>query len=207
MKKNNWMGFTLQFFVISGLPLTVLLLVVAFGSQMLHHEAMRNLVGDRDLRTVQAVSGSIEQEMSLMENTIRILSRSMDKKNDFSSLIITPEEITATFAGGIVTYSADSNLNRSHSNKINWQDLPSQIPDTFIAILEDKSQPAFSPLIIPAGNSDPYLFVGILTDQKKMLVGAFSPNQLIENAIGSLVSAEEEYLGGGCAFKVKVGSI
>jgi len=45
MKKSNWRGFTLQLFLITILPLTVLLLVVAFGSQTLHHEAMRSLVG------------------------------------------------------------------------------------------------------------------------------------------------------------------
>ena len=60
LKKSNWKGFTLQLFLITILPLTALLLIVAFGSQTLHHEAMRSLVGDRDLRTVRATSSSLD---------------------------------------------------------------------------------------------------------------------------------------------------
>src|SRR5450759_1338921 len=104
MKKSNWRGFTLQLFFITILPLTTLLLVVAFGSQTLHHEAMRSLVGDRDLRTVRAASSSREREISHLASTIQILSRSLNGKSDFSTLILHPEEISAAFDGGIGLY-------------------------------------------------------------------------------------------------------
>jgi hypothetical protein len=93
LKKSNWRGFTLQLFLITVLPLTALLLVVAFGSQTLHHEAMRGLVGDRDLRTVRAASSSLDREISHLSSTIQILSRSLGNIADFSSLILSPEEI------------------------------------------------------------------------------------------------------------------
>jgi signal transduction histidine kinase len=189
VKKSNWRGFTLQLFLITILPLTALLLVVAFGSQTLHHEAMRGLVGDRDLRTVRAASGSLEREISHVSSTIQILSRSLDSKSDFSSLILRPEEISSTFDGGIALFSIDGFLIRSSTTQMGWQAIPTQIPDTFKTIQENKSQPTFSTLIAPAASSHSYIFIGVLTDQQEVLVGAFSPERLIKDAIGSLVSS------------------
>ena len=189
MKKSKWRGFTLQLFLITVLPLTALLLVVAFGSQRLHHEAMRSLVGDRDLRTVRAASSSLEREISHLASTIQILSRSLSDKSDLSSLILRPEEISSTFDGGIALYSIDGRLIRSSTTLIDWQTIPAQIPDTFKTALENNPQPTFSTLISQAGNSNSYIFIAALTDQKEVLVGAFSPDRMIQNAIGSLVSS------------------
>ena len=58
----RWRGFTLQLFLFTVLPLTLLLLVIAFGSSALHHESMRSLVGDRDLRAVRAAANSLRLE-------------------------------------------------------------------------------------------------------------------------------------------------
>ena len=75
---SRWRGFSLQLFFIIVLPLTVLLLVVAFGSQMLHHEAMRSLVGDRDLKAVRAAAASLESELAHRASTIQIEARSLN---------------------------------------------------------------------------------------------------------------------------------
>ena len=176
-------------FLIIVLPLTVLLLVFAFGSQTLHHEAMRSLVGDRDLRTVRATSSSLGREISHLVSTIQIISRSLDGKSDFSSLILSPEEISSTFDGGIALFSTDGHLVRSSTNLMDWQTIPAQIPDTFNTAPENYTKPIFSTLISPAGNSHSYIFIGVLTDQKEVLVGAFSPDLLIKNAVGDLISS------------------
>jgi len=92
-------GFTLQLFLFIVIPLTILVLGVAFGSQTLHHDAMRSLVGDRDLRTVRAAANSLERDVSHVSETIQILARSLDGNSDFNSLILTPAEISSTFDG------------------------------------------------------------------------------------------------------------
>ncbi|KAF0112006.1 MAG: Multi-sensor signal transduction histidine kinase [Chloroflexi bacterium] len=188
-KKSNWRGFTLQLFLIIVLPLTGLLLAVAFGSQTLHHDAMRSLVGDRDLRTVRAASSSLEREISHMTSMIQILSRNLSGKSDFTSLLLSKEEISSIFDGGIALYHTDGSLIHSSTTQIDWQTIPTQISDTFNKTLENISHPTFSPLISPPGNPHSYIFIGILTDQHKVLVGAFSPDRFIENAIGSLASS------------------
>jgi hypothetical protein len=98
-----------------------LLLVVAFGSQSLHHDAMRSLVGDRDLRTVRTASISLEREIAHLTSTIQILSRSLNGKPDFSSLILDPEEISTVFDGGIALFSYDGQLILSTTSIIDWQ--------------------------------------------------------------------------------------
>ena len=163
--------------------------MVAFGSQTLHHEAMRSLVGDRDLRTVRAASSSIEREITHLASTIQILSRSLDGKSYFTSLILRPDEISAAFDGGIALYSLDGRLIRSSTTQLGWQAIPSQIPDTFKTTAGNNTGPTFSTMISPAGISNAYIFISVLTDQQEVLVGAFSADRLIENAVGSLISS------------------
>ena len=178
-------GFTLQLFLFIVLPLTVLVLVVAFGSQSLHHEAMRSLVGDRDLKTVQASASSLEREISHVGSTIQILSRNLEGKTDFNSLILTPDEIATTFDGGLALFANDGSLIRSSSSKVDWISLPKQIPASFEPG-EKVDAPKFSTLINSGVDSNAYIFVSIITARKEILVGAFSPGRMIEESIGSL---------------------
>lgn len=178
-------GFTLQLFLFIVLPLTVLVLVVAFGSQSLHHEAMRSLVGDRDLKTVQAAASTLEREISHVGSTIQILSRNLEGKTDFNSLILTPDEIATTFDGGLALFTSDGSLIRSSSSKVDWMNLPKQIPASFESG-EKADPPKFSTLINSGVDSSAYIFVTIITTQNEILVGAFSPGRMIEVSIGSL---------------------
>jgi signal transduction histidine kinase len=191
VKRSNWRGFTLQLFLITVLPLTVLLLAVAFGSQALHHQAMRSLVGDRDLQTVRAASSSLERELSHLTSMIQILSRDLVDKNDFSSLILSPEEISSIFDGGLALFSTDGYLIRSSSTLMYWKVLPSQLPDFFQALKENNSQPVFSSLVASSGASSSYILIGTYTNQQEFLVGAFTPSRLIDDAISDLAGSSQ----------------
>src|SRR3990170_5038455 len=56
-------GLTVQLLAITILPLTLLLLLIAFGSVALHQQDMRALVGERDERAVQASAAALESEL------------------------------------------------------------------------------------------------------------------------------------------------
>ncbi len=198
VEKPNWRGstsgfrgVTLQLFLIIILPVTALLLIVAFGSQSLHLEAMRSLVGDRDLRTVRASSNSLDREISHVESTIQILSRSLSDQEDFSKLILNPAEIASIFDGGIAVYSANATLIHSSSDQIDWQSIPAQIPALFKAAVENQAPANFSPLVLPAGSQQSYVFVATQTNQQAILIAAFSPARLIQGAVGDLTSTGE----------------
>ncbi|HSN94635.1 MAG TPA: histidine kinase, partial [Anaerolineaceae bacterium] len=181
-------GFTLQLFFLIVIPLTILVLGVAFGSQTLHHDAMRSLVGDRNLRTVRAAANTLEKDLSQVSDTIQILSRGLDGKNDFNSLVLTPSEISATFEGGLALFSANGRLIQSSSSSIDWKNIPIQIPDDF-GTAAGPQTPVFSPLIAVSADSDSYVLVSTVTKQSEILVGAFLPAQIIEKSIANLVGA------------------
>ena len=181
-------GFTLQLFLFIVIPLTILVLGVAFGSQTLHHDAMRSLVGDRDLRTVRAAANSLERDVSHVSDTIQILARSLDGKSDFNALILTPAEISSMFNGGIALFTANGSLIRASSSKIDWKNLPNQIPASFETASRPKT-PIFSSLIASGADSNSYIFISTITTQNAILVGAFLPGQMIEKAIENLVGS------------------
>ncbi|MGA9398437.1 MAG: cache and HAMP domain-containing protein, partial [Anaerolineaceae bacterium] len=164
-------------------------MAVAFGSQALHHQAMRSLVGDRDLQTVRAASNSLERELSHLTSTIQILSRDLVDKNDFSSLILNPEEISSIFDGGMALFSTDGYLIRSSATFLDWKVLPSQIPVFLQAVKENNSQPLFSSLVVSPGASGSNILIGTYTSQQELLVGAFTPSHLIEKVLGNLIDS------------------
>ena len=58
-----WRGLTVQLLAITILPLTLLLLLIAFGSVSLHEQDMRALVGERDARAVQSTAAALASEL------------------------------------------------------------------------------------------------------------------------------------------------
>lgn len=180
---------TLQLFVVITFPVAALLLLVAFGSQSLHRQAMRNLVGDRDLRTVQVAAASIDQQIFELTSTLQVLSRDLKTNTDFSDLILTTAEITAIFDGGLALFTREGKYIRSVGAAFNWE-TPSPEIKLFLKSLNDSTSPfLFSNQSASGNDSNPYILVGKMTDTGDMLAGAFSPNQLIQNAIGSLADS------------------
>jgi signal transduction histidine kinase len=188
-RKINWRGFSLQLFLITVLPLTVLLLAVAFGSQMLHHDAMRSLVGDRDLRAVRAAAGNLESELTHRASTIEVEARSLSGKSDLSNLILRPAEVASEFDGGLAIFTVDGALIDVTQPGMSAQILSSQLPGYLAAVQQGQGQPVFSPPFALPDDSRSWVAVGALAAPDHILVGAFSPASLIQNAISSLVSA------------------
>src|SRR4030042_1253004 len=51
------LGLVLQLFAIILLPLSLLLVIITFGSLSIHQKAMRTLVGERDARAARTAAG------------------------------------------------------------------------------------------------------------------------------------------------------
>ena len=185
----NWWGFTSQLFLVIVLPLTVLILVVAFGSQSLHHDAMRSLVGDRDLRAVRAAANSLELEIMHLSSTIQMIGREAGSRTDFSDLSSTKEELAASFEGGIGLFSADGRLISTTHPAEFWNDLKNNSPGYFDSVLKSQNTPVFSfPLRLPNENKA-YILVGTVTGNQNILVGAFTPASLVQNTLSGFVSS------------------
>ena len=71
----SWRSLTWQLIFVTILPLTGLVLVIAFGSLTVHQKAMRTLVGERDERAVRTAAAALEEQLSHREIAIRALSQ------------------------------------------------------------------------------------------------------------------------------------
>ena len=66
----RWRGLPIQLFVLTILPLTLLLLVIAFGSLFLHQRSMRQMVGERDERATRAAASAISEQLKHREDKL-----------------------------------------------------------------------------------------------------------------------------------------
>jgi signal transduction histidine kinase len=183
----NWWGFTWQLFLVTVLPLTVLVLLVAFGSQSLHHDAMRSLVGDRDLRTVRAAADSLEQEIMHRVSTIQILARESVSQTGFQGLTLSNAEIGVSFDGGIALFSPNRELLQTSHPAGFWSSINPLLPGYFDTLAGSNPSPVFSaPLTFPNDNKT-YIFVGTQTSDRRFLLGAFSPSFLVQDTLNVFV--------------------
>ncbi len=60
---NRLRAFPAQLFLLTVLPLTLLLMVIAFGGLTLHQRAMRQMVAERDERATRAAAAAIEEQV------------------------------------------------------------------------------------------------------------------------------------------------
>ncbi len=186
----RWRGFSLQLFLVTVLPLTVLLLVVAFGSQALHMDAMRSLVGDRDLKAVRAAANSLDQEIADRALTIQILARGLDGSSDLSRLLLGAQEIPTSFDGGVALFSPQGELISATKAAQYWPGFQYSLPGYFASVSQAAGRPVFShPVAINPNQT--LTLVSVATSNGDVLAGAFSPAALIQGTLASTISADQ----------------
>lgn len=189
-KKIKKRGFSFQsFLLLIIIPLTLLTLIVSFGSQTLHYEAMRSLVGDRDLIAVRAASSSIERELTHRSSTIMMVARGLRANFDLSNLIIKSDELMTTFDGGIAIFNPNGRLISSTNPADYWADMYIASPIYFDSINKSSTYPVFSPVIVTPGGRNELILVGITIFNGNILVGAFSPSSIIQDTISNSFSS------------------
>ncbi len=184
----RWRGFTLQFFLITVLPLTALLLVIVFISQTLHHRAMINLVGDRNLRAARAASETIGEQLHHRIFLLGIIAAEIDSGADLSERSKVMTLVQDEFDGGIGLFSMRGEFTGGEIKNKAFQDLPRLIPDFWEAVVnETAGNPVFGALTTGQAGFVDVEFIGMRLTSGQILVGGFSPNALLHAAqFGSL---------------------
>jgi len=115
-------GLTVQLFVTTVLPLTLLLLVIAFGSIYLHERDMRALVSDRDERAVQSAAAALESELHHRMATISSMVTYADGLGDFGfeQVFAASNDLTTDFDGGVAFLNPDGQLIATSDNDRFW---------------------------------------------------------------------------------------
>jgi signal transduction histidine kinase len=167
-------GLTLQLLLFAVLPLTVLLVVIAFGSLVLHSEAMRKLVAEREARAGHAAADAIAGQLRQRGLSIQGLAVLAGQTAEPEAALAASGYLSPDFEGGLAIVGEEGRLLASSTAAAWWaeQDLA--------ALLErsrGSGAPEFSEARPLAGSEPPMTLVAFARGDRSA-VGAFQPASL-----------------------------
>ncbi len=188
----GWRGGILQLIFITVLPLTILLLLVAFGSIAIHQRAMRLLVGERDERTVRTAAAALNVQIDQRTAAIQDLSRQITSADPSSldEVLSRSSHLMRYFDGGLAVFRPDGTLLASAGDKSSWERLPAEklvalfppsfgqvtITDAFAGPAQNGLWVAISSFVEGTGNEPA---------DGAVLLGAFSPGELAQSTLAN----------------------
>ena len=180
-----WRGLTVQLLAITVLPLTLLLLLIAFGSVSLHQRDMRALVGERDERAVQSAAAALASELHHRAASISNLV-TLAELSDDTSIQIT-NDLVSDFDGGLAYLDMEGRLITStpHPTETSHSRLWDWVAANNIS-LASSSAPVFSsPFFDPTSNRI-FVIVSQVSSARNIIVaGAFSPDVLARETLAT----------------------
>ena len=200
MASFSWRGLTPQLFVIVILPLTALLLLITFGGQYLHRQAMRNLVGERDQRAARAAASGLGEQLSHRQAAIRGLALRVEdgvSADALASILMESGFLLADFDYGMGFLGAEGEVLASSGDPVFWQNLDATQKD--LAPLFSSEQPPAFITFFHALEKEIVVITAVREPQNRvMAIGAFSPSLVARSALSTVFSASE----GAAAFVV-----
>lgn len=173
-------GLTVQLLAITVLPLTLLLLLIAFGSVSLHQQDMRALVAERDERAVQSAAAALDSELHHRLTNISNLAILAELSNN-NSTIATTDDLASDFDGGLAYLKMNGDVITSSPPSELWGWVAQS--DISLASPID-TNPVFSiPFLDP--NSKKYFVIvwQVIPARNIIVAGAFSPEALARETL------------------------
>ncbi len=180
-------GFTVQLFAITILPLTLLLLLITFGSYSLHQRNMRDLVSERDERAVESATAALEAELHHRKANISSLATFANASGDltFERILASSKDLTSDFDGGMAFLSLDGNLIASTES----DGLRSWVASNSQNILLDSSPDSdpiiSSPFVDPTSKKTLVIISAYSPSLNAIVLGAFSPEALAAQTLSA----------------------
>lgn len=173
-------GLTVQLFVVTVLPLTLLLLLIAFGSYSLHQRDMRTLVGERDARAVQSAAAALEAELHHRMAGISSLAAFADSSEDltFEKMLADSNDLTSDFDGGVAFLESDGRLIEGSGEDGLWKWAAQNARALRFASPLDLGPVLSDPFLDP-GSKRTFVIISAYSPSLDIIVaGAFSPESL-----------------------------
>ena len=180
----RWRGLPIQLFVLIILPLTIFLLVIAFGSLFLHQRAMRQLVGERDERATRAAASAISEQLKHRAAATRSLALRATDLQDPEHILADAVFLLPDFDGGIALYDADSHFLTTSNDKVTWElDI---VPEQLAEMNLPPNTTRFSGPFVDPNSSQEMMLVVANTPEGIIAAGAFSPANLAKIALKNI---------------------
>ncbi|HSG45502.1 MAG TPA: cache domain-containing protein, partial [Anaerolineales bacterium] len=187
-------GLPLQFYAVTVLPLTVLLLFIAFGSVTLHQNDMRSLVGERDERAVQSTTAALDSELHHRMATISSMVVFAGESSDivFDELLAISSDLLSDFDGGVAFLELDGDLIASTDNQGLWSWLAQNTHNVIIASSSDTEPVISEPFFDPSSQRVFVVVSAYSSSHNVIAAGAFSPGRLAEETLSTSYPANSQ---------------
>ncbi len=181
----------MQLFVVTVLPLTILLLIIAFGSVTLHQNDMRTLVGERDERAVRAAAAALGTELHHRAATISSLTLLADSSESltFGNILATTTDLGSDFDGGLVFLDPDGRLLAGTRQSQLWNWIARNKQSLELASPSNRGPIFSAPIADPASNQL-FVIVSMYSAVRSVIAaGAFSPEPMAMQTFSALYPA------------------
>lgn len=219
MQRKSWFsswGLTPQLFLFIILPLTFLLILVTFGGLTIHRRAMRDLVGERDVRAVRAAASALYEQLNHRKIAVRTLAMSatttsavLQESEDanfspdrsiLEEVLSRSEFLLPFFDQGLAFFSPEGELLADTGQAEFWMQLAG-LPE-FQQLLEPDDQAQIITVhdqSVEEGLIDePLILVAYAMPSGPAAVGAISPDVFIGSTLADVVHPSQ----GSVAFVV-----
>jgi signal transduction histidine kinase len=188
-----WRGFSVQLFAVTVLPLTLFLLVIAFGSVTMHQRDMRSLVGERDERAVQAATAALESELHHRMASISSLATFADATESSTSeqVLARSMDLMSDFDGGLAFLDANGNLTVDGAEEL-WNAMIQSGNDIHLASSANPGPVISIPFAVPNSNRTFVIVSAYSPSTEIVTAGAFSPNSLARQTLAASYPADSQ---------------
>ncbi len=187
---KRWRGFPLQLFVFIILPLTVLLVGIAFGSLALHQRAMRSLVGERDERATRAAATAISEQLNHRAASVHSLALQAAATGDPQHTLDDAASFLPDFEGGLAFFDPGGKLLAATNNADTWEsrEVKKRLAESDLAY-DSRNEAQFIPTFTDPSDGEELMLVAATMPDGLVTMGAFSPANLARRALADIFSA------------------
>lgn len=189
VKRFSLWGLTPQLFLFVVLPLTVLLVLVTFGGLALHQRAMRDLVGERDERTVRAAAAALTEQLEHRLSAVQTLGLSAAgaEPGRLEVLLAEAEHLLADFHLGLAVAGPGGELLAFRGDAGQWQTWAAAAD----AGLEQDGSARLLDVAPAAEDGSPVMLAVSPLPDGRAVLGAFDPTPLIEETLAEAIQPME----------------
>jgi len=179
-------GLIWQLILITILPLTILTIVITFGSLALHQRAMRSLVGDRDQRAVRTAAAALEEQFKHRESEIQGLSLQIGaaSQDALPDVLFSSNYLLDEFTLGLAIFNPDGSLVSSNGDQELWTSLSEDIRPIINSLVKDHTLSLISTdLTHPESGDKLALFLAFSPERNLVVGGASTALDLVQHTL------------------------
>lgn len=186
-------GLTTQVVLWGIIPISLILILVSFGSLSLHRDAMRTMVGERDRRTVRSAAGALREQLNHRADTVQGLAIRLEDGGDPNEVLSSAAFLLSDFDVGFSFYSTNGEGLAFSGDRETWLAIEGEIIAEMKEYLDLEIQELHFSDPIPDPIYDNYIGMVIFqpTPNAPVTVGAFSITNLARQSLAGTSSYDE----------------